>query len=151
MPKKALMVWIMTLVLVLTAPAVIPAASEDIYLETIGGLGGSQMYITYAYIGVTADAYSKEIYPAGQVKAMMGQTKDMLRKVLPLLRSVQQTGLEESDREFLNSMIEVYGLLETEAEALSAFVSSHEKKDLERYDQARKEAWPKIKKLLGLE
>jgi len=126
------------------------APEDNVYLEAIGGFGGSYMYMTYAYIGVTADAYSKDIYTASQVKVMMEETVGMLQKLVKTLQTIRATNIVDSDKNYLDSMIEVYNLLKLEAESLAAFVSSNDRTDVEKYEQARKQAWPRIKKLLGI-
>ena len=130
--------------------AVRAEAQENKYLEALGGFGGSYIYMTYAYIGVTADAYSKNIYKAAQVKVMMDESVNMLSNLVKMLEKVQTSQIVENDRKFIDSMKEILGLLKIEAEALSAFAASNDPKDVERYDQARKTAWSKIKQLLGI-
>lgn len=127
-----------------------PAGQASLYLETVGVFGGSYMYMTYSYIGVIADAYSKNIYPASHVKIMMDETVRFLTRLLGMLQKVQASNIGDKDRMFLQSMIEIYDLLRTESEALAAFTSSNDRADVERYDQARKKAWPKIKQVLGI-
>ncbi|MDY6852701.1 MAG: hypothetical protein SV487_11600 [Thermodesulfobacteriota bacterium] len=151
MRARACVTSCLAIILVLFIPVGSTAAPENnVYLEAIGGFGGSYMYMTYAYIGVTADAYSKNIYPAGQVKAMMDETVKMLRKLVKSLGRVRTTNIVESDRKYIDSMIEIFDLLRLEAEALSAFASSNDRADVEKYDQARKKVWPRIKRLLGI-
>ncbi len=151
MIRKAGITICLAIALLSFLPNGVSAAPEDnLYLETIGGLGGSYMYMTYAYIGVTADAYSKNIYPASQVKVMMDETVAMLQKLSQALKKVRSTNIVDSDKQFIDSMAEIYELLRVEAEALSSFASSNDKADVERYDQARKTVWPKIKKTLGI-
>jgi len=130
-----------------------PAQAEPdahVYLETIGGLGGSYIYMIYAYIGVTADAYSRDIYEGEQIKVMMDETVNMLNTLMNLLRKVERTDVVASDKVFIDSMIEVFLLLKDEAHALATYAVSKDPADVERYDQARKTVWPKIKQLLGI-
>ena len=126
-------------------------SDSNIYLETVGGFGGSYIYMTYAYIGVTADAFSKNIYQANQVKVMMDETVSMLNNIVKMLTKVQSTNIVENDKAFVDSMIEVLGLLKLEAESLASFAASGDPADVEKYDSARKQVWPKIKSLLGIQ
>lgn len=135
----------------LILPSQTSAASEDvIYLETIGGFGGSYIYMTYAYIGVTADAYSKKIYQPQQVKVMMNETVSMIDKLNSMLIKVQKTDVVENDRKFVKSMIEILNLLQVEARSLSSLAETNDPTDIEAFEHAREQAWPKIKKLLGI-
>ncbi|MEW6262972.1 MAG: hypothetical protein AB1641_07825 [Thermodesulfobacteriota bacterium] len=144
-------IFLITLILGLVIPASLPAASEDnIYLETIGAFSGSYIYTSYAYIGSAADAFAKDIYPASQIKAMMDEKVHILDNLSQMLQKVRSTNIADNDKVFLDAIMEILGLLKTEADALSAFATSKDPSEMERYDQARKKAWPKIKKLLGI-
>lgn len=126
------------------------AADEALYLETIGGLVGSYIYTSYAYIGATADAFAKDLYPASQVKTMMDEKVKMINHLMDMIQKVQATNIAENDRRFLGSMLEVLELLKNEAQSLSTFAVTKNPQDLEKYDQARKTVWPKIKNVLGI-
>jgi hypothetical protein len=141
----------MLLALVLTTGPASALGEAEIYLETVGGFGGSYIYMTYAYIGVTADAYSKDIYQAGQVQVMMDEKVGMIENLIKLLQRVQGTELAPEDKAFVESMVDILELLKVEAQSLSAFAVSRDPSDVERYEQARNEAWPRIKKLLGIQ
>ena len=144
---------LMCLVLLAVAALQSPAQAKSdgaLYLETIGGFGGSYIYLSYAYIGATADAYAKNIYPASQVKTMMEEKVSMIKHLAEMLHQVQNTNIEENDKQFVASMLDILDLLRQEAESLAAFAESNNPSDVERYEDARKKAWPKIKKLLGI-
>lgn len=139
------------LILILIFPATTEAKSDEtVYIETIGVFGGIYIYTTYAYIGTTADAFSKDIYDAGQVKSMMDEKINMLNNLEAMLLRVQATNMAPADKKFIASMLDIIGLLRQEASALSEFVNTKDEADAEKYDQARKAAWLKIKKLLGM-
>jgi hypothetical protein len=138
--------------LLLIFPGTSQAASEDMEcLDAVGGLCGSYIYITYAYIGMTADAFSKKMYQPEQVKEMMDETVIMLNKLMKILGRVQTTDIAEEDKKFIVSLIEVLSLLRTEAEHLSAYAESNDMADVEKYDEARRTVLPKIKQLLQLQ
>jgi hypothetical protein len=141
------------LLILLTLPLCFPASSHadsNVYLETVGGFGGSYIYMTYAYIGVTADAYSEDIYQAEQVQIMMDETVGMLNNLIGMLQKVRDTDIVDNDKRFIDDMIEVLGLLKREAQALSTYAASKDPEDIKKYDEARKEVWPRIKQLLGI-
>ncbi|MFH1092155.1 MAG: hypothetical protein V1742_11365 [Pseudomonadota bacterium] len=149
-------VWVRGLAIILVVlslfvtPLSSSASDENVYIDAIGALSGSYLYMAYAYIGVTADAYSKNIYPASQVKLMMEEKVNFLDKLMQRLQQVQATNLAPKDKQFVESMIEIFGLLKTEAQSLAAFAATNSPTDVEKYDLARKQAWPKIKILLGI-
>ncbi|MBU2552413.1 MAG: hypothetical protein KKB20_28630 [Proteobacteria bacterium] len=126
------------------------ADKDSVYLETIGGFLGSHMYTTFAYIGVTADAYAKNVYTAAQVKKMMEHKAATIKDVIGNLKKIESLNLPEGDRRFLTSSLEVFDLLLVEAEALATLVSSSNQESLEKYDQAREQSWYKMKRLLQI-
>ncbi|MFH1136648.1 MAG: hypothetical protein V1816_11265 [Pseudomonadota bacterium] len=129
-----------------------PARGEDsiVYLETIAGFCGSYLLTSYGYIATTADAYAKDLYPAGQVKFMMENTISNLTSVAGHLQRVKATNIAESDKKFVDSVLEVLDVLKLEAESLAAVTSSKNQADVEKFDQASEQAWQKIKKLLKI-
>jgi hypothetical protein len=135
------------LVLGMAGPA---AADEKLFLETIGGFCGNYIYTTYAYIGAVADLYAKDMYPASEVKVMMDQNVQMIDKLSVQLELVRDANISDNDRKFIINLIDILSLLKSEAEGLSAFTASKSPDDLDRYDQARKKVYPKMKKLLGM-
>lgn len=151
MLKRPLIIFLLSISLfVLLTGATVQASEQSIYLEAIGGFSGSYIYTSYAYIGATADAYAKDIYTAGQVKTMMDEKSKIIFHLIDMLNKVRNTNIVENDKIFIDSMIEILELLKVEADALSAFASSNNPADVEKYDVARKKAWPKIKQLLGI-
>lgn len=128
-----------------------PLNPEADRLYTIGALGGAHVYTTYAYIGVLADSLSKELYDAEQTKTLLGEVVSVSDSLVKNLTRVRDGGLSDSDTQAINNMIEIYGLLQTEAEAAIAFTDSRNPTDAEKFETARKTVWPKIADLLGLE
>ena len=153
MKKKNLIFKTITAIFVgflMVASAATARANDEVYLKTIGGFGGSYVYMTYAYIGVTADAFSKNIYKPDQVKVMMDESVTMIDNLMELLTKVQGTDIVDDDKAFVGAMLEILNLLKSEAQALSAFSISQNPADVEKYDQARKDVWPQIKQLLKI-
>ena len=141
---------IIALLVLLVPTAAATASDYTVYIETIGTFSGSYIFMTYGYIGVVADAYSKDIYKSRQVRDMMDEKVVFLNKLVESLRGVQQTNIDQNDREFIEAMIEILNLLKKEAESLSAFAASNDPEDVKRFDQARQEAWSQIKKVFGV-
>lgn len=151
MLKKCKYFFLLTAVLCLVSVSGAEAVDRHkVYLNTIGGFCGSYIYTSYAYIGATADAFTKDIYTPAQVKVMMEETVGILDNLMSLLASVRNTNVAPSDRQFIDSMVEVLELLKIEARALATFTQTRKQDDVQRYDRAREEAWPKIKKILGI-
>ena len=138
------------IVLILGAAPLPAATADNLYLETIGGFIGPYIYTTYGYIAVTADAYTKKLYPAERVRIMMDESVNMLRVLIDSLKKVQATNLHDADKEYLDQTIQVLNDLKTVADSLSAFVASGNKADAERYEETRKKVWPMIKEHLRI-
>ncbi len=137
------------LALVLTAPAPANAQAANPYLEAIGALMAAQLYTAFTYIGVTADAYAKGVYKAKQVRAMMNEAEGMLNNVAGVLAKVQATNIVPADKAAIAEGVAIIGLLRAEAKALTRFAGTAAPADGQAYDTARKQAWARIRKLLG--
>ncbi len=137
------------LALALAAPATATAQEANPHLEAIGALMAGQLYTSYTYIGVTADAYAKGVYKAKQVRGMMNEAEALLNNVAGFLNKVKATKIVESDRKVLDEGIAIIGLLRNEAKALTRYAGTAAETDRSAYNRAREEAWGRIKKLLG--
>ena len=147
---KGLFALIIACCLTLSFTAAARGEDSIIYLETIAGFCGSYLLTSYGYIATTADAYAKDLYPANQVKFMMENTISNLTTVSGHLQRVKATNIADSDKKFVDSVIDVLNVLKLEAESLIAVTSSKNQADVERFDQASEQAWQKIKKLLKI-
>lgn len=127
-----------------------PLNPETDRLFLIGTLGSAHVYMTYAYIGVLADGLSKELYTVEQTKTLLGEVVSVSGNIVRNMTRVRDGGLSESDAAAINNMIDIYGLLQTEAQAAIAFAESRTVEDAQAFDEARTTVWPKISELLGL-
>ncbi|MBS0206699.1 MAG: hypothetical protein JSS49_27800 [Planctomycetes bacterium] len=116
-------------------------------LQAVGGLGVGHIQSTLGLIGVTADAYAKDVYTPKQVEDLMNGTVNGIEAVKKLLRRLQETDLGDDDREYIDRMISVYNGLQKEAKALIAFAKSRKPADAELFDAARKSAVTKLGQL----
>lgn len=123
----------------------------QLQLETIGASVGSNIYLTYLSIGVTADAYENKTYKKESattyVKSVVGQAKLIKGYLQKLIDSGE---VEGEDVNFIKEMISVYDLLIGEGNAFVDFVNTGEKQHLSNFHENRKAAWAKIEVLLGL-
>ncbi|MFO1094736.1 MAG: hypothetical protein U0992_15735 [Planctomycetaceae bacterium] len=128
-----------------------PLEPEADRLYLIGALGGAHVYTTYAYIGVLADGLSKELYKPEQTTELLNEIVSVSDSLIKNLGRVRDGGVSPADTTAINNMIDIYKLLQDEAKAAIAFTGSRTPEDAEKFDAARKAAWPKIADLLGLE
>lgn len=116
-------------------------------LQTIGGLGVGHIQSSLGLIGVTADAFAKDVYTPKQVEDLMNGTINGIDAVKKLLRRIQETDLSDDDKEYIDRMINVYNALQREAKALVAFSKSKKPSDADIFDAARKAAVTKLGQL----
>lgn len=122
-------------------------ADANATLQAVGGLGVGHIQSSLGLIGVTADAFAKEVYTAKQVEDLMNGTINGIEAVKKLLRRLQETDLTDDDEEYIDRMINVYNALQKEAKALVTYAKSKKPGDAEVFDTARKAAVTKLAQL----
>lgn len=127
--------------------ATVPAEES---LQIVGVLTASHMYTTFGYIGVTADALSKKVYPAERVRELMTEVSAMCDNVIAQMGRLDRKKLSEDDGKAIDEMISIYRQLKVQAEALKTYAGQRTDKNAAEFDTARKTVWPRIEKLLGL-
>jgi hypothetical protein len=135
------------------APAPSKAAGKDDYapwLRTIGVLSGQNIYTTNAYIGAIADGYVHGAYNAERVQQLMAEVVGMIKSSRSGMESVRATNIVDQDKAALDELIVILDLLSQEAEALSRYVDSKSESELQAYEKARNDVWPKVEKMLKL-
>ena len=122
---------------------------ETLHLNTIGTYSAGFVLLSYGYIGVLADALGQRVYEADVVNSMLRETITYLNNANNQLKSYKnhENELSESDLNFLSGISGIIGDLIVEAEALADFASGDDAA-LDRYNNARKEAWQRIKRIL---
>ncbi len=116
-------------------------------LQAVGGLGIGHIQSSLGLIGVTADAFAKDVYTPKQVEDLMNGTINGIESVKKLLRRLQDNELTDDDEEYIDRMINVYNALQREAKALVTFAKSKKPADAEIFDTARKAAVLKLAQL----
>ena len=145
--KKKLLIFI--IVLLLTGGL---SAQTDLYLETIGVMGGTNLYLTFATIGLLADGYVGDVYDGDMTYAMVEEFIALGQVNRESLQELLVNGdLTLEDRIFVRDMISAFDDILAEADALNKFVLSGEYKYLSDYDTNRQSAWNKIARLMDLE
>jgi hypothetical protein len=140
------------LLLVLTVLAgLVPlaAADTDAYLETIGALDASNMYMTYLALGVTADTFEFGNYNAETTKSIAGEIKGLSQSSRDTLKKIVDKGLARGDdKALLLEMITVHELLISQSAELEKYVD--DPKGANDFQSYRKKAWEKIKVILNI-
>lgn len=150
---RAIGLW--TLILVLNCVSVGWSAeegdNESPALRAIGGLAVGHVQSTLGYIGVTADAFAKDVYKPAQVEELMSGVVGALEEAKKLLRKLQETELTDEDEAFIDGLVGVYNGLQVEAKALIKYVKSKKPEDAEAFEKARKSVVNKVNKLFESE
>lgn len=131
--------------------AALPAFSNDLALETIGAMGGSNLYLTYLSIGTLADGYEKKVYEKNQANQMATEVIALANVGKGYLEKLISQGvLTGDDVRFGQEMIATYDLLIAEGNALINYIKTGNKSHVDSFHMYRKQAWDKIADLLGL-
>jgi hypothetical protein len=125
------------------------AKKESATLGAVGGLSVISANSTFLLIGVTADAFAKEVYTPEQVRGIMKPIIKQLDAVSNLLRKVQEEGLSEQDDDYIDQIVELYRLLQDEARALDKFVVRKGDGEAKSFEKTRKAALKALGKLTG--
>jgi hypothetical protein len=120
-------------------------------LEAVGALAGSQLYQTYLNIGFIADGRAEGTYDDGDAVQLLGSVLELLDALDKQLEKVGKLALDEEDRASMVEVRKLSGLLRRQGKELRAFWETDDKKEGDRYDKTRQEAWAGISKLLGIE
>ena len=125
-----------------------PGAAEP--LQIIGVLTASHLYTTYGYIEITADALTKKVYGAEQVRMLMTEVSAICDNIIDQLGRINRKDLSAEDAAAIAEMISIYRQLRVAAEALKTYAAQPTEKNSADYELARRNVWPRIEKLLGL-
>lgn len=120
-------------------------------LEAIGGLSAVNAQHTFLLIGVLSDAYVKQVYEAKQIRTMAAGVVQQLATVSDMLEKVQDGELSDEDDEYVDKIVEIYGLLQDQAKALSKYTENPGEAEGQSFEKSRKASLTAIEKLLGTE
>lgn len=127
-------------------------AKEDLtpWLSAIGVLSAQNIYLTNTFIGAISDGYVKEAYTEEQVQQLMAEVVVMVNASRSSLDKVKQTNVVKDDKDTIDELNVIMDLLSQQANALSRYVTSKSDADVQAYEKARADAWPKIESIMKL-
>lgn len=123
---------------------------NDPALECVGALSITHAHTSLALIGVTADAFAKDVYPAETAAELMGGLIggiDANKKALRKLQAADE--LTDEDEAYVDGVLGLYNALEVEAKALIKFTKTKSEADAMAFEKARLAAVDKLNKLIG--
>jgi hypothetical protein len=120
-------------------------------LETIGALTAAHCYQTYLNLGFVADSRARGTYTPPDAARLVESILTLLDTVDRKLATLDKLDLERDDRDSLEQMRALTGLLRRQGADLQAFWQSGKEEDGVRYENGRKDAWAAISRLTGLD
>ncbi len=94
-------------------------SKEDPRLVAIGGLAGSSVYYSFVIVGMTADAFAKEVYDADQVKQITDEVCALTKTNAGQLRDVRKMELTDSDAGLVDEILATLEVIQKYARSCS--------------------------------
>jgi hypothetical protein len=126
-------------------------ADRQQLLQAVGLLAASHLYQAYLNIGFMADGKAEGTYTEKDIKEILGTVLALLDGLDKQLDKVGKQELTKEDRQALDEIRRLAGLLQEQGKELQAFWSTGDKSHGDRYEKLRQEAWQGISKLMKLE
>ena len=120
------------------------------YLEATGAVCASYIYTSFAYIGLSADAYSAKVYTAENINTWMEEQKQAMQAMQENITALRSVVTDQGDIQAIDSIVDILKLLNQQADGLAKYALSGSNTDANQFDQARTTVWPKIKTLLNI-
>jgi hypothetical protein len=119
-------------------------------LETIGNFTTAHCYQTYLNLGLLADGKAKGVYRDSDAHKVLDSVLVLLNSLDRKLAAVGKIDLEKQDRESLDAMRDLAGLLRQQGKELAVFWDSGKDEDAARYESTRRDSWAAIGRLTGI-
>ena len=134
----------------LTLDPKVPPAAVDPKLELIGRLASSHVYTTFGYIGVVADNAQKGLYTPQRVDDLMREVTVISDSLTTPLDELLKSDLTTTDAEAVKEIMEIYKLLNQEADALRVYSQKKTDANGNEFNRLRGIAWVRVAKLVGV-
>ncbi len=126
--------------------------NQQIMLETIGQLSAQAVYLSYLATGTIADGHAKQIYDNDTAIELLSKIVILAQQTPQQLDKLMASGaLGGEDIVYVNDLIQTMHLLAAQAGAYRNYITSRNQAHLQVFSSKRKEAWEKIRILLGIE
>jgi len=126
----------------MVAPVTVQAQEEgnNPALKTVGGLSVAFAYQTHVSIGMVGDAFQAKVYKKDQALQLLQLSINLIGAVNPQLEELAETELTDEDKDVLEKMIKINGLMKDQAEGLQAFIKRGDEDGRDKYTAAREKA-----------
>jgi len=140
---------VLTTILVLGSLTVSTGFGQEEYLSTIGGLGASNLYMSFLTIGLLGDAFEYGVYEADTAKDILGEVISLNKASRVSLDTLVKEGkVSGEDRATVLEMIQAHSMLEKQAGELVKYAG--DKKLPNDFQFYRKKSWELISNILGI-
>lgn len=140
------------LVLVILAGFFSAAAASELSIETIGVLGGQNLYYTYMTMGLVSDNFDKGTgtadFSVGIAKDVIASTK---RSRNYFIKLIDKGILSGEDAQLGRQMIDAYDSISSFANAFISVVETRNSETVKQLEKYKNSAWGKIQTILNLE
>ena len=120
-------------------------------METIGLLTSVQLYQTYLNIGLLADGRTEGLYADNDIKQLLASVLTPLDRVDKQLEKVAKLATTKDDKESLEKLRAIGGLLRQQGKDLETFWASGKEADGAKFEASRKKTWKELNALLEVE
>lgn len=146
---------IAVVIALLSSPIAVRAAKDEdddddvaaAQLSAVGGLSMITAQQSVLIVGMTSDAFVKDVYTPDQVQTFVKATIAQLDAVKGLLQKMRDAGLSDEDDASIEKFIDFYGLVQDEAKALGKFVTKRGAAEAKAFEKARDAALKALDKL----
>ena len=126
------------------------AADHRELLETIGTLTArAHCYQSYLNISLLNDGRVKGVYSEKEAAGLLDSVLSVLDSVDRKLAALGKINLNREDHDSLEQMRDLSDLLRRQGRQLQTFWDSGKEADAAKYEEARKDSWAAISKLMG--
>jgi hypothetical protein len=119
-------------------------------LETVGMLGGLNLYQTYLNVGLIADGKSQGVYGDDDAKELLGSVLTPLETLTERFDKAGKITTSKEDKAAIARVSKAAGLLKTQGQHLVSFWNDGKESDGNRYEASRKLAYAEISDMIGL-
>jgi hypothetical protein len=129
-----------------------PAVAEDLvaYQEAFGAASGLALYDVQIIIGVTADAYAKNVYTAEETNSIINEQKNALSVLSDYVNKLRELPDEsEENLKSLNKISDCISKLGDTADALIGYTADETEENANKFDENRKASYAALAELLG--
>ena len=124
--------------------------ASEVKLQTIGAATGSNLVLMYVSLGMSGDAYMKNVYTKDEIKGivsmLIGQISLMNERLDKLIESKE---LPSEDQVFVEEIVKIFKVLKKQGNALLDYIKTGKEAKKKQFDKYRKESQSKISELLS--